>query len=157
MGVIRLNRLTWFINPSASWFGVKQVFSLLSSSRDYSAMLQQLASGPTVLHLSFYRCLLPCDFVAPPLLKGYSMFSSDFGIGHEVATHSSILAWRTPQTEEPGRLQSMGSQELDTTERLNHHHHHETCLGKQNIAEMIVYLLWVCGSSRHLATFKSLA
>ena len=27
-----------------------------------------------------------------------------------MATHSSILAWRTPCTEEPGRLQSMGSQ-----------------------------------------------
>ena len=26
----------------------------------------------------------------------------------EVATHSSILAWEIPQTEEPGRLQSMG-------------------------------------------------
>ena len=26
-----------------------------------------------------------------------------------VATHSSILAWKTPQTEEPGRLQSIGS------------------------------------------------
>ena len=26
------------------------------------------------------------------------------------ATHSSILAWRIPQTEEPDRLQSMGSQ-----------------------------------------------
>ena len=26
------------------------------------------------------------------------------------ATHSSILAWRIPWTEEPGRLQSMGSQ-----------------------------------------------
>ena len=32
--------------------------------------------------------------------------------------HSSILAWRTPWTEEPGRLQSMGSQELDMSERL---------------------------------------
>ena len=27
----------------------------------------------------------------------------------EIATHSSILAWRIPWTEEPGRLQSMGS------------------------------------------------
>ena len=27
-----------------------------------------------------------------------------------MATHSSILAWRTPWTEEPGRLQSVGSQ-----------------------------------------------
>ena len=32
------------------------------------------------------------------------------------ATHSSILAWEIPWTEEPGRLQSMGSQESDTTE-----------------------------------------
>ena len=28
----------------------------------------------------------------------------------EIATHSSILAWEIPWTEEPGRLQSMGSQ-----------------------------------------------
>ena len=41
----------------------------------------------------------------------------------EVATHSSILAWKIPWTEEPGKLQSMGSKESDTTERLNHHHH----------------------------------
>ena len=40
----------------------------------------------------------------------------------EMAIHSSILAWRIPWTKEPGRLQSMGSQELDMTERLNHHH-----------------------------------
>ena len=37
----------------------------------------------------------------------------------EMAAHSSILAWRIPWTEEPGELQSMGSQESDTTERLN--------------------------------------
>ena len=30
----------------------------------------------------------------------------------EMATHSSILAWRTPWTEEPGGLQSMGSQRV---------------------------------------------
>ena len=35
------------------------------------------------------------------------------------ATHSSILAGRTPWTEEPGALQSMGRKESDTTERLN--------------------------------------
>ena len=33
----------------------------------------------------------------------------------KMVTHSSILAWRIPWTEEPGRLQSMGSQELDMT------------------------------------------
>ena len=36
-----------------------------------------------------------------------------------MATHSGILAWRIPWTEESGGLQSMGSKELDTTERLN--------------------------------------
>ena len=41
----------------------------------------------------------------------------------EMATHSSILAWRIPWTEEPGGLESIGSQELDTTEQLKHHHH----------------------------------
>ena len=30
----------------------------------------------------------------------------------EMATHSSILAWETPWTEEPGRLQFMGSQRV---------------------------------------------
>jgi len=33
----------------------------------------------------------------------------------EMATHSSILFWRIPWTEEPYGLQSMGSQELDMT------------------------------------------
>ena len=37
-----------------------------------------------------------------------------------MGTHSSILAWRMPWTEEPGRLQSRGHKELDTTERLTH-------------------------------------
>ena len=36
-----------------------------------------------------------------------------------MATHSSIFAWEVPWTEEPGGLQSMGSQEMDRTEQLN--------------------------------------
>ena len=39
----------------------------------------------------------------------------------EIATHSSILAWEIPWTEEAGGQQSMGSQESDMTERINHH------------------------------------
>ena len=31
-------------------------------------------------------------------------------LGKEMATHSSILAWKIPWTEEPGRLESMGLQ-----------------------------------------------
>ena len=38
----------------------------------------------------------------------------------EMATHSSILAWRIPWTEEPGGLQSTDHKELGMTERLTH-------------------------------------
>ena len=37
-----------------------------------------------------------------------------------MAAYSSIIAWEIPWTEEPGGLQSIGSQESDTNERLNH-------------------------------------
>ena len=40
-----------------------------------------------------------------------------------MATHSSILAWRIPWTEELGGLQSTGRKESDTTERLHFHFH----------------------------------
>ena len=48
-----------------------------------------------------------------------------------LAPHSSALAWKIPWTEEPGRLQSMGSLELDTTERL-HFHFSLSCIGEGN-------------------------
>ena len=46
----------------------------------------------------------------------------DDPLEEEMATLSSTLAWRIPWTEEAGGLQSMGSQESDTTERLTHTH-----------------------------------
>ena len=46
-----------------------------------------------------------------------------------MATHSSILAWRIPWTKEPGRLQSMGSQESDTTQQISTHQHTQ-CLAQ---------------------------
>ena len=45
-----------------------------------------------------------------------------------MAPHSSALAWKIPWTEEPGRLQSMGSLESDTTKRL-HFHFSLSCIG----------------------------
>ena len=39
----------------------------------------------------------------------------------EMATHSSILAWQIPWTEEPGKLQSRGCKESDTTKCLSIH------------------------------------
>ena len=48
-----------------------------------------------------------------------------------MAPHSSTLAWKIPWMEEPGRLQSMGPLELDTTERL-HFHFSLSCTGEGN-------------------------
>ena len=49
-----------------------------------------------------------------------------------LAPHSSTLAWKIPWTEEPGGLQSMGSRESDTTDRL-HFHFSLTCIGEGNV------------------------
>ena len=48
-----------------------------------------------------------------------------------MAPHSSTLAWKIPWTEEPGGLQSTGSLESDTTERL-HFHFSLSCIGEGN-------------------------
>ena len=55
----------------------------------------------------------------------------------EMATHSSILAWRIPWTEEPGRLQSIGS-ESDMLKRLS-----KISVSKYNISMIFltVYLM----------------
>ena len=61
-----------------------------------------MVKNPPVMRENWFRSLGWED----PLEKG-------------MATHSSILAWRIPWTEEPGKLQSMGSQESDTIEQLS--------------------------------------
>ena len=50
-----------------------------------------------------------------------------------MATHSSILAWDIPWTEEPDNLQPMGSEESDTTQRLNNNN--RKIPGSNNILE----------------------
>ena len=50
----------------------------------------------------------------PPATRetGVRSLSGEDLLEKEMATHSSTLAWRIPRTEEPGRLQSMGSQRV---------------------------------------------
>ena len=48
-----------------------------------------------------------------------SSWGQEDPLEEEMATHSSILAWRIPWTEDPSRLQSMGHKESDMTEQLN--------------------------------------
>ena len=56
-----------------------------------------------------------------------------------MATHSSILAWNIPWTEEPGGLQSTWLQESGMTLRLNHHH--PSCI------IFLLFLMSVLGAS----------
>ena len=44
-------------------------------------------------------------------------FGQEGPLDRGMATHSSIFAWSIPWTKEPGQLQSMGLQRVDTTER----------------------------------------
>ena len=48
-----------------------------------------------------------------------------------MAPHSSTLAWKILWTEEPGGLQSMGSQRVDMTEQL-YFHFSLSCIGEGN-------------------------
>ena len=45
-----------------------------------------------------------------------SVLGWEVPLDKEMATHSSILAWKIPWTEEPRRLQTMGSQDSDMTQ-----------------------------------------
>ena len=64
--------------------------------------------------------LSPRAFQVAPVVKNLSAvqetgvlsLGQEDPLEKEMATHSSILAWRIPWTEEPGGLQSMGSQRV---------------------------------------------
>ena len=69
-----------------------------------------------ILHLAGPLMLLAIIYISMGVLKEFNFVSFTFGKGkgiplkEEVATHSRILAWKIPWTEEPGGLQPMGSQ-----------------------------------------------
>ena len=59
----------------------------------------------------------------------------------EMATHSSIPAWEIPRTKEPCWLQSMGSQESDTTKWLSRRHRHQFLYASYSITGLWLLLL----------------
>ena len=61
----------------------------------------------------------------------------------EMVTHSSILAWRIPWTEEPGGLHSMGCNESDTTEHLSMHKESQTIWSLQ--CWLLTLDMWLTG------------
>ena len=76
----------------------------------------------TCKYIYIYTCMLYMDFPGGSAGSLPAVWQSQVrslgqedSLEEEMATHTSILAWRIPWTEEPGGLQSMGSQ------RVRHH------------------------------------
>ena len=69
-------------------------------------------------------------------------------LDEEMATHSSVLAWRIPWIDKLRGLQSMGYQESNASHQLNHHHHltigppGDSCFYKQSfiVTQPHIYL-----------------
>ena len=73
----------------------------MSLSKLWAFLVAQMVKNPCAMRETQVRSLGQED----PLEKG-------------ITTHSRILAWRIPWTEEPGVLQFMGCKELGTIEQL---------------------------------------
>ena len=68
-------------------------------------------------HYVLWASLIAQTVKHPPTMQETQVWSLDLEdpLEKEMATHSSILAWKIPWTEETGGLQSTGSQESDMT------------------------------------------
>ena len=71
---------------------------MTSSKPNWASLIAQSVKNPPAMQETWVRFL-----------------GQKYPLEKDMAIHSSILAWKVPWTEEPGRLQSMGSQELDRT------------------------------------------
>ena len=97
----------------------------------------------TCVYMHIYICLYECICV-------YSK-----SVEKGMATHSSVLAWRIPLTEEPGGLQSVGSQTVRHEWAANTHTHTHTHTHSENEHSLLCVTLCNCmnwsppGSSVH--------
>ena len=77
-------------------------------------MIKGFVQGPRQLMDSLWTSLVVQTVKRLPTMwktRVQSLDQEDL-LEKEMVTHSSILAWKIPWTEEPGRLQSMGSQRV---------------------------------------------
>ena len=106
------------------WGGLPHLFSgdLPKLGIEPGSPVLQTVSLPFELNWDAHELIYGLHYV-----EIYSVYTNI--VEKEMATHSSILAWRIPWTKEPGGLQSMGLQR-DTTERLTHTHTHTLRTGE---------------------------
>ena len=112
-----LSRVQHFVTPQTAALHVP--LSMEFSRQDYWSELP----FPSPVNL-------PNSGTEPVALE-YPALAGKFFSTSVMAPHSSILVWKIPWTEEPGRLQSMGLKESDMTERLPFHFS-LSCIGEGN-------------------------
>ena len=90
--------------------------------KDSAYKLQNGCCFTATLHIFPIRvsCGLPSlkpvgSWLSPAQLSDFTLTFHFPALEKEMAAHSSVLAWRIPWTEEPGRLQSMGPQRVGHT------------------------------------------
>ena len=119
-------------------FGRKDKKNLDSTLKNRDITLLTVCSLSPVKPICIYMCIYINTYMASLVAQTVKRLPTmretrvrylgrEEPLEKEMAIHSSTLAWKVPCTEEPGRLQSMGSQrvskESDTTERINFHFH----------------------------------
>ena len=82
--------------------------------------------APFILNFSHWDSLVAQRIKSLPAMPetGVRSLGWEDSLEKGMATHPSIIAWRIPWTEEPGGLQSTGSQRVSRTERLHFHFSH---------------------------------
>ena len=71
---------------------------------------------------------------------GVQSLGQEDPLEREMATHSSILAWKIPWIEEPGGIQSMGSQRVGHNWVIEHTHMHTHPLDTDSASRLTYYL-----------------
>ena len=100
-----------FCNPPLSYAPPQCFFHLQATTDLLSVTIDQFAFSRILYTWNYTLCIYFClaSFTHCNDFAIHSWWHSD-GLEKEMATHSSTLAWKIPWTEEPGKLQSMGSQ-----------------------------------------------
>ena len=97
------------------------VYLVMHSTKNSLRIMNRIISlndSTSVFYRAFYACPW-ASLVAQMVKRLYAMLETrvqslgwEDPLEKEMATHSSTLAWKIPWTEEPGRLQSVGSQRV---------------------------------------------
>ena len=117
-----------------------------SSRRTFS---QKLPAGPVHMNFTSMDCSLPGSSVhgiSQARILEWVATSYSRGLEKGMVTHSSILAWRIPRTEEPDGLQSMGVTKSRTQLKRLSTHIGTSLVWPWGDKEWVGYLLFLCSS-----------